>query len=142
MAALTVLMTLRSGPESAAIVLAGAALPVGVAVGRYLVDRHAREARALHRALALWALVATGLHMVTLLGATELEPSVPRLLVPFAWPHKTVMTGLGVLATWVIAVLGLSYYQRHRIGQGRWRVAHRFIVVGLTLATIHVIGGG
>jgi methionine sulfoxide reductase heme-binding subunit len=127
----------------AALVLAGAALPIGLAVGRRMVHGgRAAQVRALHRALALWALAAIGLHVLALVGATALGPSVVRLLVPFAWPYRTVATGLGVLAAWVIVALGLSYYQRRRIGARRWRIAHRFVVVGLALAIALTVGGG
>jgi DMSO/TMAO reductase YedYZ heme-binding membrane subunit len=38
-------------------------------------------------------------------------------------------------------VLGLAYYGRRRIGARRWRIAHRFVVVGRLLGVLHTIGG-
>jgi sulfoxide reductase heme-binding subunit YedZ len=127
----------------AALVLAAAALPVGLLVGRRLVrGARARWLRAFHRSLALWCLTAIALHVLTLAGATTLGPSVVRLLVPFVWPYRTLATGLGVLAAWATAALGMSYYLRRVIGPRRWRIAHRFIVLGLLLGVLHTIGGG
>jgi predicted ferric reductase len=127
----------------AALVLACVALPVGLTVGRRLVrGGRGTQARSLHRALALWALAAIGLHVLALTGATALGPSVVGLLVPFAWHYRTLATGLGVLGAWVTAALGLSYYLRRHIGARRWRIAHRFVAVGLVLGILHTIGGG
>lgn len=127
----------------AALVLAAAALPLGLVVGRRIVrGRRAGWLRAFHRALALWCLAAIGLHVVALAGATTLDPSVARLLVPFVWPYHTVATGLGVLGTWAIVALGPSWYLRRRIGERRWRIAHRLVAVGVVLGVLHTIGGG
>jgi sulfoxide reductase heme-binding subunit YedZ len=127
----------------AALMIACAALPIGLIVGRRLTPARGRaEIRDLHRTVALWVLAAIALHLLALIGARTLHPSVIRLAVPFAWPYRTVATGLGVLGTWVIAALGPSYYLRRRIGERRWRIAHRFIGLGLLLGILHTIGGG
>jgi sulfoxide reductase heme-binding subunit YedZ len=39
-------------------------------------------------------------------------------------------------------VLGLSYYARSRIGQARWRAAHRFTAVFWLLGVVHTLGSG
>lgn len=127
----------------AALVLAVALLPVGLIVGRRLVHgARARWLRAFHRALALWCLAAIGLHVVLLAGATTLGPSFARLFVPFAWRYRPLATGVGVLGAWVIVALGPSWYLRGWIGNRRWRIAHRFVVVGVVLGVLHTIGGG
>jgi sulfoxide reductase heme-binding subunit YedZ len=127
----------------AALVIGVGVLPVGLLVGRRVVRGHrAARLRTLHRSLALWCLGALALHVTALAGATALHPSIVRLVVPFAWRYHALATALGVLGAWVVAVLGLSYYQRRRIGVGRWRVAHRLIVLGLVLGVVHTIGGG
>lgn len=123
----------------AALVLAAAALPLGLAFGRRIVSgRRAGWLRAFHRALALWCLGAIVLHVLALAGATSLA----GLLVPFAWHYRTVATGLGVVGAWVIVALGPSWYLRRRIGDRRWRIAHRLIAAGVVLGILHTIGGG
>jgi sulfoxide reductase heme-binding subunit YedZ len=127
-----------------ALVLACATLPLGLVVGRRLFFTGARrvELRAAHRVVALGALAATALHLATLFAASSLAPSVADLFVPFVWRYRTIGTALGVLAMWVLVALGLSYYARRRVGAARWRVAHRFIAIGLALALVHTIAGG
>jgi sulfoxide reductase heme-binding subunit YedZ len=127
----------------AALVLAAAALPIGLIVGRRIVrGRPAERLRVFHRALALWCVAAIALHVAALAGAAALGPSLTDLLVPFVWHYRTLATGLGVLGAWVIVALGPSWYQRRRIGGRRWRIAHRFVVVGVVLGVLHTIGGG
>jgi predicted ferric reductase len=92
--------------------------------------------------LSVCALVATALHVVTLLGASRLAPDVARLLVPGLWPYHGTATALGVASAYALAVLGPSYFARRTAGARRWRIAHRFVAVGLALAILHVVGGG
>jgi predicted ferric reductase len=127
----------------AALVLASATLPIGLAFGRRLVVARRRgQIRAVHMTLSLSAVAVTALHVATLMGATQLAPDVGRLLVPTLWPYRQTATALGVLSVYVFALLGLTYFARGALGLRRWRIAHRFIAVGLALAIVHVIGGG
>ena len=127
----------------AALALLAFTLPVGLLFGRRLVARDRRaEVRAAHMTLSLSGLSVAVLHVVTLLGATQLAPDAARLLVPWLWPYRQTATALGVLSIYVVALLGLTYYTRRALGWRRWRIAHRFIAVGLALAVLHVIGGG
>lgn len=127
----------------AALALLAFTLPVGLLFGRRLVARDRRaEVRAAHMTLSLSGLSVAVLHVVTLLGATQLAPDAARLLVPWRWPYRQTATALGVLSIYVVALLGLTYYTRRALGWRRWRIAHRFISVGLALAVLHVIGGG
>lgn len=126
-----------------ALLLLAASLPLGLLVGRRLVQgRRAAVLYATHRTLSLTGLAVIGLHLLTLLGATSLGPSLARLVVPFLWPHRTLATAAGVAGTWILLVLGPSYFLRSRIGARRWRVAHRLIATGLLLALAHSLGGG
>jgi len=56
--------------------------------------------------------------------------------------YRTLFTGLGIIAGWLAALLGLSYYFRRRIGPALWRRLHRATVVVYVLGLIHVIGAG
>src|SRR5690242_2966658 len=83
----------------AALLLLVATLPVGLLFGRRLVARaHRADVRAVHMTLSLSALTVTALHILALLGASRLGPTVGRLLVPWLWPFRQTATALGVLS--------------------------------------------
>jgi methionine sulfoxide reductase heme-binding subunit len=127
----------------AALLLVAVTLPVGLLFGRRVVAARRRaQVRAIHMTVSLSGLVVIALHVVTLLGASTLAPSVERLLVPWLWPYRRTATALGVLSVYVLALLGPTYYARRTLGWQRWRIAHRFIAAGLALAILHVTLGG
>ena len=64
------------------------------------------------------------------------------MVVPFQLGYRPFWTGLGVIAGWTIAVLGLSYWLRERIGRKRWATIHRLTIGAYVLALVHVIGSG
>jgi sulfoxide reductase heme-binding subunit YedZ len=55
---------------------------------------------------------------------------------------RPVFTGLGVVAGYLAALLGLSFYFRKRIGARLWRKAHRATVVVYLLGLVHAFGAG
>jgi sulfoxide reductase heme-binding subunit YedZ len=101
-----------------------------------------RKLLAVHEQTALAALVAIVMHGTMLLGDRWLHPGVKGLLVPFAMSYRPLFTGLGILAGYLAALLGLSFYLRRRIGARLWRKAHRFTVVVYGLALVHALGAG
>jgi methionine sulfoxide reductase heme-binding subunit len=135
--------TSRSLGIAALVVLCGA-LPLGLVVGRpwLRIPRVTRQVRAFHQALGLSGLALLVAHVVALLGAGSLRPTVVRLVVPFAWHYRSLTTTLGVVGAWMVLVLGPSYFARRRLGVRRWRVVHPFITVGLLLGILHTVGGG
>ena len=46
------------------------------------------------------------------------EPGIAGITVPFAMGFRPLFTGLGVIAGYLAALLGLSFYFRRRIGPG------------------------
>ena len=84
-----------------------------------------RKLKALHEHTALAGLVAIAIHGITLLGDRWLHPGVTGILVPFSMGYRPVFTGLGILAGYLAAALGLTFYARRRIGPRLWRKAHR-----------------
>jgi len=96
----------------------------------------------LHEQTALAGLVAIAVHGIALLGDPWLHPGVAGVAVPFALGFKTAFTGLGVIAGYLAALLGLSYYVRRRIGAKLWRKAHRATVVVYLLGLVHALGAG
>jgi len=96
----------------------------------------------LHEHVALVALAAITVHGVTLLGDKWLKAGVRGLIVPFTMGYRPLYTGLGMVAAYLAALLGLSFYIRRRIGTKLWRKLHRLTVVVWALGIVHTIGAG
>jgi sulfoxide reductase heme-binding subunit YedZ len=95
-----------------------------------------------HEQTALAGLVAIGVHGATLLADPWLHPGVSGVLVPFAMGYRPLFTGLGIIAGYLAALLGLSFYARRRIGAKLWRKLHRATVLVWALGCVHAIGAG
>ena len=80
---------------------------------------------ALHEHAALGGLIAIAVHGITLLGDRWLDPGPAGIAVPFVMDYRPVYTGLGIVAGYLAAALGLSFYARKRIGAKLWRKLHR-----------------
>ena len=98
--------------------------------------------RPMHEAIALAGLVALAVHGLSLLGDPWLRPGISGISIPFSSHYRPLYTGIGVIAGYGIALLGLSFYVRRQIGARRWRQIHRFTVAAYALAIIHVLGAG
>lgn len=127
---------------SAALLLTSASVVFGLMIGsgRGGIDR--RDLRTVHEALSLTALAMVALHGLSLLGDAYLHPGLTGIAVPFAGSYRPLWTGLGIVAGYGLAALGLSYYLRDRIGVARWKRLHRLTAVFWLLATGHTLGAG
>ena len=129
-------------------VLALILVTVSVAIGLTMASKLVRKRGAgpvlakLHEQTALVGLVAIAVHAITLLGDPWLDPGVKGVLVPFQMDYQPVFTGLGIIAAYLAALLGLTFYMRRRIGPKLWRKAHRATVLVWLLGLIHTIGAG
>lgn len=101
-----------------------------------------RTLLSLHQHVALVGLAAIAVHGLALLGDPWLRPGLRGLTVPFAMSYRPQFTGLGVIAAYLAALLGLSFYARRRIGGKRWRQLHRATVLVWVLGVIHTLGAG
>jgi sulfoxide reductase heme-binding subunit YedZ len=128
----------------AAGVVAFALVSLSVLIGLGMANRlvRGRSVVKLHEHLALAGLVAIAVHGITLLGDSWLDPGAAGLLVPFAMDYRPVFTGLGIVAGYLAALLGLSFYLRRRLGARRWRSLHRLTVLVYLLGAIHALGAG
>lgn len=125
---------------------------VGLMMGGKLVQRLAgrpgKGALAIKRLLetheyaSLAALIAIGVHGATLLGDAYMHPSVSQIAVPFNSDYRNFYTGIGIIAGYLSAALGLSFYVRKHIGVARWKKLHRYTVVAYVLALGHTLGAG
>jgi sulfoxide reductase heme-binding subunit YedZ len=126
----------------AALILASAAVCLGLLIGGRLVKAKGPELRVTHEALSLATLAALLVHGLTLLGDGFMHPSLGDVAVPFLSSYETLWTSAGIVAFWGLALLGLSYYLRGWIGVQRWRVLHRFTALAWALGIAHSIGEG
>jgi sulfoxide reductase heme-binding subunit YedZ len=97
---------------------------------------------AVHEHTALVGLGAIALHGALLLGDPWLKPGLAGITVPFAMGYRPLFTGLGIIAGYLAALLGLSFYARRRIGGRRWRTLHRATPVVYVLGVVHTLGAG
>jgi len=95
-----------------------------------------------HEHLSVAGIVAIAVHGVTLLGDAWLRPGLAGIAIPGAMAYRPLFTSLGILAGWLTALLGLSFYARRRIGARRWRSLHRFTALAYALAVVHTLGAG
>jgi sulfoxide reductase heme-binding subunit YedZ len=127
-----------------ALLLIAASVLIGLALAARLggPPRRRRALVALHEHAAVTGLAAIGLHGVALLGDGWLKPGLAGIAVPFVMDYRPLYTAAGIVAGYLGALLGLSFYVRRRIGGGRWRKLHRATPVVYVLALIHTIGAG
>jgi sulfoxide reductase heme-binding subunit YedZ len=126
-----------------ALVLVTISVGIGLAMAGKPAQRGlSRKLLAVHQQTALAALIAIGLHGVSLLLDPWLQPGVAGVTVPFALGFKTFFTGLGVIAAYLAMLLGLSYYARKRVGARLWRKAHRATIAVYVLGLVHALGAG
>ena len=125
-----------------ALLLASASVSAGLMQSRWAPRRWAGELRSVHEALSIATLVAIGVHGLSLLGDSFLAPSLADVTIPFVSPYQRLWTTLGILAAWMLALLGLSYYARARIGVARWRQLHRLTAVAWVAALVHSLTEG
>lgn len=126
----------------AALLLASASVAVGLMMSSRRQASNKRDLRAIHEALSLTTLAMVALHGVALLGDAFLAPGLTGIAIPFVGAYRPLWTGVGIIAGYGLAALGVSYYFRDRIGAARWRRAHRLTALFWLLAIGHTIGAG
>jgi methionine sulfoxide reductase heme-binding subunit len=125
-----------------ALLAASAAVTLGLLMsGRFAKGRTA-QLRVTHEALSLTTIAALVVHAGALLGDGYLHPSIADVTFPFASGHERLWTTTGIVAGWLLILLGLSFYARARIGVARWRKLHRFAALAWVLAVLHGVFEG
>lgn len=127
-----------------ALVLVTVSVGIGLMMAGKLMRRPglSRKLLAVHEQTALAGLIAIAVHGITLLGDPWLNPGVAGVTVPFAMSFHTAFTGLGIIAGYLAAFLGLSFYIRKRVGPRLWRKAHRATILVYLLGLVHALGAG
>lgn len=127
-----------------ALGLVTVAVLIGLTMSTKLLHRPGvgRTLMRLHEHVALVGLFAILVHGLALLGDPWLRPGLGGLTVPFTMSYRPLFTGLGILAGYLAALLGLSFYARRRIGVKLWRRFHRATVFVWLLGVLHTLGAG
>ena len=127
-----------------ALLLVTASVALGLTMASKVVRRRgvAPMLARVHEQTALAGLVAIATHGATLVADPWLRPGVSGVLVPFTMGYRPLFTGLGVVAGYLAALLGLSFYARKHIGARLWRKLHRATVVVWVLGVVHALGSG
>ena len=125
-----------------ALLAASAAVTIGLLMsGRFGAARRG-DLRVVHESLSLATLVALAVHALSLLGDGFLHPSLADITIPFVSSYQRFWMAVGITGGWMLAILGLSYYARARIGVARWRSLHRFTALAWILGIAHALGQG
>jgi sulfoxide reductase heme-binding subunit YedZ len=127
-----------------ALALVTASVALGLTLAGKLARRPglARRLMTAHEQTALAGLVAIAVHGITLLGDAWLRPGIAGIAVPFAMGYRPLFTSVGIVAGYLAALLGLSFYLRRRIGARLWRRLHRLTTGVYALSLAHALGAG
>ncbi|MCW3034500.1 MAG: hypothetical protein QOK19_697 [Solirubrobacteraceae bacterium] len=125
-----------------ALILSSISVCVGLLMSGRLRRERGTDLRVMHEALSLATLAALAVHGLSLIGDGYLKLSVTDVALPLASSYKTFWTSTGIIAFWALALLGLSYYARTKIGVQRWRRLHRFAALAWVLGIVHSLGEG
>jgi len=119
---------------------------LSVGLGLVMVTREfskrGRDLRIVHESLSLVTLIALAVHGVALLGDGFMHPSPADVFVPFVWSYRSTWTSVGIIAGWMLLLLGATFYVRDRIGPRRWRALHRFVALAWLAGLVHAFGEG
>jgi sulfoxide reductase heme-binding subunit YedZ len=127
---------------SVALVASSVSLCVGLLMSGKLIKGRRVDLRIAHEALSLTALIALAIHVLSLLADSFFHPSLLDVTVPFVSGYREPWMSIGIIGGWGLAVLGLSYYARAKIGPDRWRRLHRWTAAAWALGLVHSIGEG
>jgi predicted ferric reductase len=97
----------------------------------------------LHQHTSLLGLAFALFHALVLLGDRYIGYSLAQILMPFAsTAYKPLEVGLGQIALYLLALVGLSFYVRALIGRKLWRSIHFLSFALFVLALLHGVGSG
>lgn len=97
----------------------------------------------LHQYASLLGLAFALFHALVLMGDHYINYDLAQVLVPFASvSYRQVWVGLGQVGLYLLALVGLSFYVRKRIGQRSWRLIHFLSFAVFLLALAHGVASG
>ena len=133
----------------ASAVVAYGLLWLSMASGLIITNRLARLwpggpiAFDLHQFASLLGLAFALFHALILMGDKYINYDLAQVLVPFnSIGYKPVWVGLGQIGFYLLAIVGLSFYVRKRLGNRTWRLIHYLSFLTFVLALLHGIFAG
>ena len=97
----------------------------------------------LHQFASLLGLAFALFHALILMGDKYINYDLAQVLVPFnSTGYKPVWVGLGQIGFYLLAIVGLSFYVRKRLGNRTWRLIHFLSFLMYALALLHSIFAG
>lgn len=133
----------------ASAVVAYALLWLSMVLGLIITNRLARvwpggpTAFDLHQFASLIGLAFALFHALILMGDKYINYNLAQVLVPFnSAGYKPVWVGLGQIGFYLLAIVGLSFYVRKRLGNRTWRLIHYLSFLTYVLALLHGIFAG
>lgn len=125
------------------LVLAGSVL-YGLLLSTKILDAiaHRPVSFALHKDLAIVALILAGLHGSLLIFDASFPFTARAILVPFASPYSPITVGVGQLTFYGSVAVTASFYVRRHIGQKAWRMLHYVTFLTFAGASFHGIASG
>ena len=97
----------------------------------------------LHQFTSLMGLAFALFHALILMGDKYINYSLAQVLVPFnSSGYKPIWVGLGQIGFYLLAIVGLSFYVRKRLGNRAWHLIHYFSFLTFALALLHGIFAG
>jgi predicted ferric reductase len=97
----------------------------------------------LHQFASLMGLAFALFHALILMGDKYINYNLAQVLVPFnSTGYKPVWVGLGQIGFYLLALVGLSFYVRKRLGNRTWRLIHYLSFLMFALALLHGIFAG
>ena len=97
---------------------------------------------ALHRNLALVALVFLALHVVTAVVDPFTNLGWNAAFIPFSSYYRTFWLGLGTIAFELLLAIVVTSLVRGLLGHGAWRAIHWLTYAAWPLAIVHGLGTG
>lgn len=97
----------------------------------------------LHQHTSLLGLAFALFHGLILLGDRYINATLAQVLTPFAYSgYEPLWVGLGQLALYGMAVVGLSFYVKQWIGRTLWRLIHFLSFAVWLISLLHAIFSG
>ncbi len=97
----------------------------------------------LHQFASLMGLAFALFHALILMGDKYINYDLAQVLVPFnSTGYKPVWVGLGQIGFYLLAIVGLSFYVRKRLGNRAWHMIHYLSFLTFALALLHGIFAG
>ena len=133
----------RSTGAVALLLLSGAVVLGVVDVRRCSTPRWPRFViDALHRNVALLAMVFLCVHIITSVLDSFASISLIDAVVPFASSYRPFWLGLGAIAFDLLIAVTITSLLRRRMGYASWRAIHWLTYASWPIALLHGLGTG